>query len=248
MNSDECRSEKKPRPSLQQLVEHARADCRRRCGCRCATASRCGRRWRAPLIANSTTVMPPSTTIAVQVAVDIGLVDDVADQIGAQRGAGGRDRHQHEGDGVFAPMHQALFGQQPPDQGDGAVTLVVGRMASCDRSSALCRACRTYGTRSVGRRQRARGRFLACWRRIFQAKSWLEAAGDRREGFGVRRRGVALARQPLFPGERMGDDGVEILELRAPVERRADAVDIGHQRGRIAGRAGRRSRPGNRAR
>src|ERR1039458_7095918 len=32
----------------------------------------------------------------------------------------------------------------------------------------------------------------------------------------------------------MADDGVEVLELRAPVERSANAIDIGHQRGRIA--------------
>jgi len=36
----------------------------------------------------------------------------------------------------------------------------------------------------------------------------------------------------------MGNDGVEVLELRPPVERRSDTVDIGHQRRRVAGAAG----------
>ena len=64
---------------------------------------------------------------AGEITVDVGLIDDIADQIGAHRRAGGGNRHQGEGDRVFAPMHEALFGQQSPDQGKGAVTLVVGR-------------------------------------------------------------------------------------------------------------------------
>ena len=67
---------------------------------------------------------------AGEVVIDVGLVDDVADQIGAERRAAGGDRHQGEREGVFAPMHKALFGQQSPDQGDRAVTLVVGRWQS----------------------------------------------------------------------------------------------------------------------
>src|SRR5487761_2623114 len=48
------------------------------------------------------------------------------------------------------------------------------------------------------------------------------------------RGGFALSWQPAFPGEGMGDDGVEVLELRTPIERRTDAPDVGHQRRRIA--------------
>src|ERR1700674_4794385 len=47
----------------------------------------------------------------------------------------------------------------------------------------------------------------------------------------------AAAQQPPFPCQRMGDDGVEVLELRAPIESRANALDIGHQGRRIAGAA-----------
>ena len=67
---------------------------------------------------------------AGEALVDVGLVDDVADQVGAERRAAGRDRHQREAERVFAPMHKALLGQQSPDQGDSAVTLVVGRWQS----------------------------------------------------------------------------------------------------------------------
>src|SRR5271169_4450693 len=53
--------------------------------------------------------------------------------------------------------------------------------------------------------------------------------------FAARLGGFAFARQSPFPGERVADNGVEVVELRAPVERRPHARDIGHQRGRIAG-------------
>src|SRR3954452_5304401 len=43
--------------------------------------------------------------------------------------------------------------------------------------------------------------------------------------------------QPPLPGERMRHNGVEVLELRRPVERGADAADIGHEADRIAGPA-----------
>src|SRR6185503_14975638 len=49
--------------------------------------------------------------------------------------------------------------------------------------------------------------------------------------------GGAFGRQAALPGERMADDGVEVVELRPPVERRLDAGDVGDQRGRIAGPA-----------
>src|SRR3569623_2039149 len=45
---------------------------------------------------------------------------------------------------------------------------------------------------------------------------------------------LELAGQLAFPGERMRDDRVEVLELRLPVEARMDALDIGDQRRRIA--------------
>src|SRR5215510_591744 len=59
----------------------------------------------------------------LQVPVDVGLVDHVADQVGAECGAAGRHRHQNERDYIFAPMHQALFRKQAPDQGQGPVAL-----------------------------------------------------------------------------------------------------------------------------
>src|SRR5262245_29786402 len=61
---------------------------------------------------------------SLQVPIDVGLVDHVADQVGAECGAASRHRHQNERDYIFAPMHQALFREQPSDQGQGAVALV----------------------------------------------------------------------------------------------------------------------------
>src|SRR6476661_7346857 len=58
-----------------------------------------------------------------QVPIDVSLVDHVADQVGAECGAAGRHRHQDERDRILAPMHQALFREQTPDQGQGTVAL-----------------------------------------------------------------------------------------------------------------------------
>src|SRR6185312_6333379 len=66
---------------------------------------------------------------AGEAAVDISLVDDAADQIGGQRGAGGGERHQRKSDGVARPMRQTLLGEQAPDQDESAVALVLGRRA-----------------------------------------------------------------------------------------------------------------------
>jgi hypothetical protein len=41
--------------------------------------------------------------------------------------------------------------------------------------------------------------------------------------------------QLFFPGKRVRNDGIEVLELRSPGQRRTDAVYICHQRGRITG-------------
>ena len=79
-----------------------------------------------------------------------------------------------EGERVFAPMHDALFGQQSPDQGKGAVTLVVGRWQSRGRSSALCRALIMAQVNAGWSR-----RFLACWQRNFQAKNRLKSGISR---------------------------------------------------------------------
>ena len=59
-----------------------------------------------------------------QAPIDVSLVDHVADQVGAESGAAGRHRHQGERDRIFAPMHQALFREQTPDQGQGTVALL----------------------------------------------------------------------------------------------------------------------------
>ena len=65
---------------------------------------------------------------ARQITIHVGLVDDVADQVGAEGGATGSHSHHDERNNIFAPMRQALFGEQSPDQGKGAVALVIGRL------------------------------------------------------------------------------------------------------------------------
>ena len=68
-----------------------------------------------------TAVTMPMTTMPVEVPVDVGLVDDVADQIGAERGAAGGDRHQAERPDVALPVPRRLLDQQPAHQRGRAV-------------------------------------------------------------------------------------------------------------------------------
>ena len=60
----------------------------------------------------------------VEAVAEIGRVDEVADQVGGQRGAAGNDRHQDEGEGVLRPADKPLLEQQPADHGGGAITRV----------------------------------------------------------------------------------------------------------------------------
>src|SRR5262249_36873299 len=79
-------------------------------------------------------------------------------------------------------------------------------------------------------------RFLACAKGNFQAKIRInsgETTACGASGDGI----LAPPRQLLFPGERVSDDGVEILESGAPGQRSINAVDIGDQRRRVAGAA-----------
>jgi hypothetical protein len=64
---------------------------------------------------------------SAQAAIDVGLVDHVADEPGARGRATRSHCHQREGARVSAPVRQPLFGEQTPYQGEGAVTLVGGR-------------------------------------------------------------------------------------------------------------------------
>src|SRR6478736_5800092 len=47
--------------------------------------------------------------------------------------------------------------------------------------------------------------------------------------------GLVRAREAAFPGERMRDDGAEIVVLRHPAQHRANARGVRHDCGRIAG-------------
>ena len=58
---------------------------------------------------------------AGQVLVHVGLVDDVADEIGAKRGRRGSDHHHGERKGVAAPLSRGLLEQKAADEGGPAV-------------------------------------------------------------------------------------------------------------------------------
>ena len=58
---------------------------------------------------------------AVEVLVHVRLVDHVADQVGAERGAAGRDHHQAECPDVALPLPRRLFDHQPAHQRGRAV-------------------------------------------------------------------------------------------------------------------------------
>src|SRR5579885_342189 len=93
----------------------------------------------------------------------------------------------------------------------------------------LARLCHTY------RGMRATAGFPCLRDRRFSREKTATAVNSR----GFRRLGartLALGEQ-IFPCQRMGDDSIEVVVLRAPSESRADARDIGNQRGGIAGAA-----------
>ena len=61
---------------------------------------------------------------AADVLVDIGLVDDLAEDIGRAGGRRRRDPHQHEGEQIAPPIGDALFRDQAANQDRGAIGIV----------------------------------------------------------------------------------------------------------------------------
>src|SRR5262249_52537701 len=64
---------------------------------------------------------------SAQAVIDIGLVDDVADKPGTGSRAARGHCHKRKGTGITLPVCKPLFGEQTPNQSNGAVTLVGGR-------------------------------------------------------------------------------------------------------------------------
>ena len=60
---------------------------------------------------------------AGKITVHIGLVDHVAQDIGAERRAYRRHRHEDEGDRIKPPVNDRVLGQQTAHQGGGAVAV-----------------------------------------------------------------------------------------------------------------------------
>ena len=60
---------------------------------------------------------------AVEVLVHVGLVDHVADEVGAERGAAGGEQHQAERPEIALPLPRRLFDHQPAHQRGRAVRI-----------------------------------------------------------------------------------------------------------------------------
>src|SRR5262249_33106858 len=60
---------------------------------------------------------------AGEIPLDVGLIDQLSDQIGGQGRAAGGDAHQDERQDILAPVLDALLGEQPPHQGRRAVRI-----------------------------------------------------------------------------------------------------------------------------
>ena len=67
---------------------------------------------------------PRQQSDAADILVDIGLVDDLAEDPGRAGGRAGRDPHQHEGEQVAPPVGRSLFGDQAANQDRGAIGIV----------------------------------------------------------------------------------------------------------------------------
>ncbi len=117
---------------------------------------------------------------AADVLVDIGLVDDLAEQIGRAGGGRRRDRHQRERQQIAPPVGGALFHDQAANQDRGAIGIVgdflrkFGHPRSIDGARQAVRPARQGCSRNV--------RLLARYIGVFQAKSGL-APGDFRGDF-----------------------------------------------------------------
>ena len=171
--------------------------------------------------------------------MDVGLVDDVADQVGAERGASAAMPIRQNA-GRSASLAGRLLEQQPADQSRRAVAVRKQRLKLSD--------FRRIRPRVTVRPRRC---LRASWRTAAdpgadvraQIESRVAISGrDKRDRRAQRRRRQC---ELALPGERMGDDGVEIVQLRLPAEHHPDALGAGDDRGRIAGPAVGMPRPGN---
>ena len=87
---------------------------------------------------------------AAHVLVDIGLVDDLAENPGRARGRRRRHRHQHEGQQIAPPVGEALFGDQAANQRRRAIGIVsdfpgkFGHPRSIDSAGRLPPACQGW--------------------------------------------------------------------------------------------------------
>src|SRR5437763_4098316 len=70
------------------------------------------------------------------------------------------------------------------------------------------------------------------------ARTGLSGAASASQADGYR--GCAHVGQPALPGERMRDDGIEVVEFGRPAELPAQAAAVGDNRRRVAGAAARK--------
>ena len=80
----------------------------------------------------------PQDDDAAQAAFHIGLVDDVAEQVCRQGGAGGGDAHQGERRRIALPVGERILGQQAPRQGRCPVRVgQLGLEPGCNHAAVL---------------------------------------------------------------------------------------------------------------
>src|ERR1700745_138158 len=75
---------------------------------------------------------------------------------------------------------------------------------------------------------------LPVGKEFFKPKTAATKCVEKRRFWASSHAAFTPARQLFFPRKRVGDDGIEILKSRAPGQRRANSVDIGHQRRSVA--------------
>ena len=86
---------------------------------------------------------------AGNVPCDIGLVDDLAQDVGRRRGRAGRDAHQNEGRQVAPPIDRALFHHQAANQDRRAIRIVADFLRKFGHPGSLTADREPAGTSSA---------------------------------------------------------------------------------------------------
>ncbi len=151
---------------------------------------------------------------AAEIVTDIGFVGERADQVGGERGAGGGDHHHQRGERITRPMRQRFIDQQATHQRKCRIGVRRPGRGSCHALSVASPAAREAPSAGVPCPEGPE------FSSNFHAPS---------QALGTCRRGALFVRFPgriervgapfhqlALPGERMRDDGRQIVEARLP--------------------------------